>query len=272
MHGRAALVTGSRRGIGLAIADRLAGEGCAVGLAGRTPDDEQSANAVARVAAHGTRVTYVSADLANPAECRKMIGQFLQAHGRIDVLVNNAMDAAFRPVLELSDDDWRGTLDAILGSSFTLAQEAARAMVEAGQGGSIVNVSSAVHAHGASPLNAAYGVAKAGIERLTKTFAFELAGTGVRCNTVSPGWIDSRVLPVADEDQRGVRGYADDRLPLIPARRVGLPSDVTGVVAFLCSDEASYVNGTCLEVDGGFNAISAASAWCCRIEQGTAHC
>jgi NAD(P)-dependent dehydrogenase (short-subunit alcohol dehydrogenase family) len=250
LAGKKALVTGSRRGIGRGIALALARAGCDIGL-NDIERDAEADKTIALIGEAGRRATFTVADTASGAEVERLVDQFLSEHGRIDILVNNAYWAENRPFLEITEEIWDRTLDVCVKGYFLCARRAAAEMARQGGGGSIVSIAS-VHAYRAWPNDTAYGVAKAAVVRMMMSMALDLAGTGIRCNAVAPGWIDSRVLPPERESERGVRGYGDYALASIPSRRIGLPEDIANAVLFLCSPLADYVNGACLTVDGGF--------------------
>jgi NAD(P)-dependent dehydrogenase (short-subunit alcohol dehydrogenase family) len=250
LEGKKALITGSRRGIGRGIALALAREGCDIGL-NDVERDAEAAKTVQAVEALGRRVTYGVGDISNGAQVNRLFDDFLAAHGRVDILVNNPYWASNKPFLEISEEAWDRTMDVCVKGYFLCSQRAARDMVrQEPSGGSIVSISS-VHADRVWRNDTAYGVAKAAVIRLMMSVALDLSGTGVRANAIAPGYIDSRVLPPEREHERGVRGYGDNALTWIPTRRIGVPEDIAGVVVFLCSPLGSYVNGTCIYTDGG---------------------
>lgn len=249
LEGKRALVTGARRGIGREIALALAREGCDVGV----NDYELDAAAEetrAAIEALGRRVLLLEADHSNAASARSMIARYVEAFGGIDVLVNNAASWRMTPFLEITEEEWDRYQGTTLKGVFLCSQAAAREMAAQGTGGSIVSISS-VHAYRAWADDAVYGVAKAGVVRLTMSMALDLAEHGIRCNAVAPGYIDSRLLPPEREAERGHPEYEGVK-NCIPSRRIGVPADIAGAVVYLCSPYASYVNGTCLLVDGGF--------------------
>lgn len=257
LQGKRALVTGSRRGIGRAIALALAAEGCDVGLNDVEHDDEAD-KTLAAVAELGRRGTFTVADISKAADVNRLFDEFLAAHGGIDILVNNPYWSRDLPFLEIDEATWDRTMDVCVKGFFLCSQRAAREMAaqalpEGSRAvrGSIVSIAS-VHAYRAWPHDTAYGVAKAAVVRMTQSMAVDLAEHRIHCHAIAPGYIDSRVLPPEREAERGVAGYGDSAVPDIPSRRIGVPEDIGGAVVFLCSGLASYVNGTCLTVDGGF--------------------
>jgi 2-deoxy-D-gluconate 3-dehydrogenase len=222
MAGKAtALVTGASRGIGAAIAERLRRDGWQVETAERA----------------------TGVDLADPDEAERAVERL----ERIDALVANAGSIVRKPALEHTVDDWRRVLDLNLVSVAALAQAAARRMLEQDTGGAIVLTASQLSFFGGMN-TAAYAASKGGVAQLTKALSNELAGRGIRVNAVAPGFIDTDMT--ADmEDWK--RREVDARIPL---GRWGTPEDVAGVVAWLLSDDARYVTGAIVPVDGGYLA------------------
>jgi 2-deoxy-D-gluconate 3-dehydrogenase len=222
MAGRAtALVTGASRGIGAAIAERLRRDGWQVETAERSS----------------------GVDLADPDAARAAVERL----DRIDALVANAGVIVRKPALEHTPEDWRHVLDVNLVSVAALAQAAARRMLEQESGGAIVLMASQLSFFGGMNA-AAYAASKGGVAQLAKALSNELAGRGVRVNAVAPGFIETDMT--ADmEDWK--RRQVDERIPL---GRWGTPEDVAGVVAWLLSDDASYVSGAIVPIDGGYLA------------------
>ena len=253
LDGKKALVTGARKGIGRGIAVRLASEGADVGV-NDILDDEVTRQTASLAMERGSDATVHVADVSKLTEIDEMIDSFLDAHGRIDILVNNAIfQPQSRPLFDTDEDFWDRVMDLSLKGYFFASQRAAREMVRQGDGGSIVCLSS-VHAFRAFTDWTAYGIAKAGLRRMVKGLAVDLAGTGVRANCIAPGYIDnslpeSGLEPTPDDmnDRPGIKAR-------IPARHGGVPSDIAGAVVFLCSSMGSYVNGETLLVDGGMIA------------------
>ena len=233
LEGRTALVTGGSRGIGKSIAAELARAGAAVVVGYRSGGDE--AEAVAGEI--GGRA--VQADVSDPDEARRLVAEA----GNVDILVNNAGITRDGLLMRMSDDDWRAVLDTNLGGVFHTCRAATRGMLKR-RSGSIVNVSSVVGVHG-NPGQTNYGAAKAGIIGFTKSLARELGVRGVRANVVAPGYIDTRLTQELPDELKGAM------LQNTPLGRFGSPEDVAGAVRFLCSDEASFITGEVLLVDGG---------------------
>jgi 3-oxoacyl-[acyl-carrier protein] reductase len=233
LAGRVALVTGASRGIGRAIALELARAGAEVVVGYRT--GSEAAEALAREI--GGRA--VRADVADPAQAARLV----EEAGELDVLVNNAGLTRDGLIARMTDEDWRVVLDTNLGGVFHTCRAAARGMMRRRRG-AIVNLTSVVGIHG-NPGQTNYAASKAGIIGFTKSLARELASRGVRVNAVAPGYIQTALTEVLPADVRQAI------LANTPLGRLGTPEDVAGAVRFLCSDEASFVTGAVLLVDGG---------------------
>jgi NAD(P)-dependent dehydrogenase (short-subunit alcohol dehydrogenase family) len=238
LAGKAAVVTGSTRGIGRAIALAFAREGADVVVNGR---DQAAAEAVcAELRGLGARAVAQAADVGRVADARRLVAAAVDGFGRLDVLVNNAGLFSRRPALELDEADWDRLVDVNLKGAFFCAQAAARAML--GRGGAIVNVASdAAWSGGLNPC-AHYAASKAGMLSITRSLAKELAPHGIRVNAIAPGMIETDMGGTAGATLAGLR---------IPLGRYGTPEEVAAAAVFLASDEASYVTGATLNLSGG---------------------
>src|SRR5919198_238932 len=233
LEGKLALVTGASRGIGRAIALELAAAGAQVVVGYRSGAGEGESLA----AEIGGRA--LQADVADPEQAAQLVEQA----GNLDILVNNAGLTRDGLIARMSDEDWRTVVDTNLGGVFHTCRAVARGMMKRRRG-AIVNISSIVGVHGNSG-QTNYSASKAGIIGFTKALARELGPRGVRANVVAPGYIDTRLTQVLEEELR------DAMLAGTPLGRLGDPEDVAGAVRFLCSDEASFITGDVLLVDGG---------------------
>ncbi len=249
VEGKKALVTGSGRGIGRGIALMLAQEGADVGV-NDIERDEPAEDTLKMVGDTGRQVSWHQADVSKSSEINRMIDEFVETHGRIDILVNNAVKTYDKPFLEISEEDWDAEVAVALKGYFIACQRAAREMVKQGDGGRLVNISS-VHALRAWSGDMIYGVCKAGLMRMVRSIAFDLHGHDINVNCILPGYIDSRLLPPEEEYKRGKIDHAEYAWPWIPCNRGGLPEDIAKAVMFLTSDLSSYVNGESIVVDGG---------------------
>jgi 3-oxoacyl-[acyl-carrier protein] reductase len=233
LEGKTALVTGASRGIGSAIALELAHAGASV-VVGYRSGAEEAENVASEA---GGRA--VQADVSEPEEAKRLVDEA----GELDILVNNAGITRDGLLARMPDDDWRAVIETNLSGVFYTCRAAVRGMMKR-RAGSIVNVSSIVGLHG-NPGQTNYGAAKAGIIGFTKSLARELGSRGVRANVVAPGYVTSRLTEILPEDLRA------QMLANTPLGRLGDPEDVAGAVRFLCSDEATFITGEVLLVDGG---------------------
>jgi NAD(P)-dependent dehydrogenase (short-subunit alcohol dehydrogenase family) len=238
--GQRVLVTGASSGIGRAIAMAFAHEGARVVAVARR--EERLADL--RRAAPADHVLPLIADLSRPQEGGRMVSGAIEMLGGLDVLVNNAGVAYQEPFLQASAERWSETMNVNLNAPFFASQVAARHMVHHG-GGSIVNIASIDSFVAESP-SVHYMVSKAGVAHLTRVVAFELGHLGVRCNAVCPGFTKT-AMTAEDFTPRFWANY----MRRIPMRRPGEPREQASVVLFLCSPDASYVNGETIVVDGG---------------------
>ena len=241
--GKTALVTGASRGIGRAVAVALARGGANVALnyAGNEAAAQEALRLVVEAGAPKAKLWRF--DVADPAACAKAVEEIVAELGGIHVLVNNAGIAIDQLVMRLKDDDWNRTLQVNLTGNFNLIRAVTRPMMKA-KGGAIVNLTSVVGEMGNAG-QAAYAAAKAGQIGLTKAVARELASRNIRVNAVAPGYIETDMTA-------GLADAAKAKLQeMIPLARLGTAEDVANAVAFLASDQASYVTGEVVRVNGG---------------------
>jgi 3-oxoacyl-[acyl-carrier protein] reductase len=237
LDGKVALVTGGSRGIGAAISRELGKAGARVAVnfrSGREAADEVAAE-IGGLA--------LQADVSNPEEVQALVERVEGELGDIDALVNNAGVTRDTLIARMTDDDWQTVIDTNLRGTFNTSRAVSRKMLRR-RAGSIVNLSSVVGVHG-NPGQANYAASKAGIIGLTKALARELGSRGVRVNAIAPGYIATELTDVLPEEARGLI------LQNTPLGRLGEPEDVAGAVRFLCSDEAAFITGEVLLVDGG---------------------
>lgn len=242
LEGRVALVTGSSRGIGEAIALRLAQEGAKVAVNYHT-GEEAAARVVEAIAASGGDAVSIGADVSREDQVNTLVKRVLEHWQRLDILVNNAGITRDRLLLRMSSQDWDEVLNVNLRGAYMCTRAALPHMVRR-RHGRIVNVSSVVGLSG-NPGQANYAASKAGLIGLTKAVAREVASRNITVNAVAPGYIvTDMVQNLPEEVQKSV-------LEHIPLARFGAPEDVAEAVAFLCSDGAGYITGQVIGIDGG---------------------
>jgi 3-oxoacyl-[acyl-carrier protein] reductase len=245
LKGKVVLVTGGSRGLGRATALAFAAEGArvAVSYVRRAAD---AARLVKEIRSRrGAKAVAVRADVAVPADVRRMFDRAERALGPVDVLVNNAGYWTKAVVREMTDAAWRRVLDVNLTGPFLTCRETVRRWRAAGRGGSIVNVTSQAAHAGSLSGHAHYAAAKAGLANLTISLAREVAVLGIRVNSVAPGFMRTEMIEAAVSED------AARTLQRIPLGRIADPAEVASAVVFLASDRASYITGAALDVNGG---------------------
>ena len=242
LQGKIALVTGGSRGIGRAICLELARRGAnvAVNCAGSVQAAEETADTCRQL---GVQAMVIPADVADPAACEAMVQAVLDTFGRIDILVNNAGITRDNLALRIDEADYDAVLDTNLKGAFFCCKAAYRPMMRQ-RSGRIINLSSVVGLRG-NPGQSNYAASKAGLIGLTKSLAKELAGRKITVNAVAPGFIETDMTSVLPQQAR------DALLQAIPMARPGQPEEVARAVAFLAGDDAAYITGQVLSVDGG---------------------
>jgi 3-oxoacyl-[acyl-carrier protein] reductase len=242
VEGRTALVTGASRGIGRAIAVRLAEEGCDVAVNYRV-EREAAEEVASRVREVGRRAIVVQADVSSPELVEAMVDRVEEELGPVDILVNNAGIHKHHKSWEMSAEDWQRIIDVNLTGSYLTSRLLGPRMAQRGWG-RIIMVSSIVATRGTDH-EAHYAASKAGMHGLTKSLALELSPKGVTVNAVAPGWIRTDMTTDTTEEA------LEEVLEEIPLGRVGEPEEIASVVAYLASNESSYVTGQVLHVNGG---------------------
>ncbi len=241
LSGKVALVTGASQGIGEAIAKTLAAQGALVVCAART---EGKLNAVAdAIRSAGGKADVVVMDLSSTESVKAAVATTVERHGAIHALINNAGITRDKLLIQMKEEDWDAVLDTNLKGAYTAIQAATKPMMKQ-RFGRIVNIASVVWQMGNAG-QANYVAAKAGLIGLTKSVARELASRNVTANAVTPGYIETDMTASLPAEVKA------DFTKQIPLGRVGLPADIAAAVAFLCSDEAGYVTGQVLSVNGG---------------------
>lgn len=240
-EGKAALITGGGTGIGAAIAQQFAEEGAAVALCGRRAEVIQQK--VNELTAAGHTAVAIAGDVAT--EATEIVERTVAALGRLDVLVNNAAISAGAPIEEMDSTSWRQVMAVNLDGAFALVHHALPHLVA--RRGVILHISS-ISAIAGEVDDVAYAASKAGLEGFNRKLALEVAAAGVRSNVIRPGLIRTEAfaaMPAA---------FFESQVPLIPLRRIGAPPDIANAAAFLCSDEANFITGAVLTIDGGESA------------------
>lgn len=255
---KTAIVTGSTSGIGLAIAEALAAEGCdiVVNSFSDTPQDHAIAEQIAEK--HKVEAAYIKADMSKPDECRALVAKSAERFGSVDILVNNAGIQHVAPVEEFPIGKWDAIIAINLSSAFHTTA-AAIPLMKANGGGRIVNIASA-HGLVASPFKSAYVAAKHGIMGLTKTVALEVAREKITCNAICPGYVLTPLVEAQIPDQ--MKAHDMDRETVIrevmldkqPTKEFVTVEQIAAAAVYLCSPAAAQINGTHISVDGGWTA------------------
>lgn len=242
LQDRVSLITGGSSGIGRAASLLMASEGAQVAIADL--DIARAEATAAEIEAGGQKALAIAADVSNPEQVQAMVERVVRQFGRIDVLVNNAGILVKASALEMTEEQWRRSMGVLLDGAFFVAQAVGRHMVERGIRGSIVNTGS-ISGLVAMEGSTAYGVAKAGVQMLTKVLALEWAKYGIRVNCVLPGYVDTPMVAYAEPELR------ETWVREVPLGRFGRPEEIASMIVVLASEDASFVTGAALPIDGG---------------------
>jgi NAD(P)-dependent dehydrogenase (short-subunit alcohol dehydrogenase family) len=249
LRDRVAIVTGSAQGIGQAIAQGLAREGAAVVVADLQED--KARETATTIVEQGGRALVLKVDVSKVADISAMVDQTVAHFGQVDILVNNAGILVVRSFLEMTEADWDRQIDINLKSAFFATQKVAAAMIHAGRGGKIINVASTSAFTASTIPTVPYDISKAGVRMLTMSSAVQLVKHGISVNAIAPGTIDTDLARIALDPEK-LDKFGKVRIPI---GRLGQPQDLVGAVVFLCSEDADYVLGHTLVVDGGWLAV-----------------
>tara|TARA_A100001037_G_scaffold130716_1_gene118417 strand:- start:9388 stop:10179 length:792 start_codon:yes stop_codon:yes gene_type:complete len=244
-----ALITGAKQGIGKSIAIKLASQGCNIGV-NDIIKDEFAHETIKMLEKYNVNVSWHKADISSKTETDKMIDNFIDKHGAIDILVNNAVSSIKKPFLDITEKDWEFEVGNALKGYLFCSQKVANEMIKRKTKGRIISISS-IHSLVAADNNTVYGICKAGINRMTMSMAKELGKYNIICNAIAPGYIDSRPLREDKEYLRAGEGYADEAKTHIPIGIGGVPDNISDLAAALCSSVGNYINGQTITVDGG---------------------
>lgn len=242
LSGKVALVTGASRGIGAAIARRLAADGAAVAIT-YSSSPEKAAEVVKEIESTGSKAIAIKADAASAGEVRAAVTATVSGLGRLDILVNNAGIAIIKPLEEITDDEFDRTYDVNVKALFVASQEAAKHLPE---GGRIIHIGSVNSDSAPFPGLAAYSMSKGAVAGLTRALARDLGPRGISVNNIQPGPVDTDMNPATGP-------FADTLRGLMPLGRYGSGEEVAGLVAYLAGPDGGYVTGANLKIDGGFD-------------------
>lgn len=248
LTGRVAVVTGGNGGIGLGIATALADAGADVCVWGR--DEEKNAAALTELERRGRRARALVCDVTDEQQVIDTFATTVEDLGKVDVLVANAGMGRAHPIQDFPLETWRQVLAVNLDGTFLCFREAARHLIERGEGGSLIAVSSVSAVHGA-PTNEAYAASKAGVGALVRGMAVELARHHVRCNVLMPGWTETDMTAPLRSWER----FVENTTKRTPVRRWGLPSDMGQVAVFLADPDVEFHTGDTIVVDGGYTVF-----------------
>jgi len=245
LEGKIALVTGAGRGIGKGCALQLARGGANI-IANDRPGSPDLSATVAEINELDRKAVALEADVFSRTGCEQLIDAAVEALGTIDILVSNPALSTRQPFLEYDPETFERVIQATLVGGFHISQLAARQMVKAGNGGKIIFISS-VHAQMPYQTAVAYNAAKAGLNHMARTIARELVPHHINVNIIEPGWIDT-----PGEHESFSTAVVEEKAAALPWGRLGTPADIGKAVAFLASDDADYITGTIVRVDGGY--------------------